>query len=151
MNRVVITQESPITNEGRALIEGSEQALREAYSAEECFTFTADELAKDHIAFFVARKDQTPVGCVALVNEATYGEVKRLYVSQSARGLGVAKLLMQSLEDQALEHGQNIIKIETGDKLVAAVKLYQSLGYSQCQKFGDYPDHPASLFMEKSL
>lgn len=133
------------------LINGSEAALRAVYTADECFTFTADELLGDKVSFFVARKIGNAMGCVALVNAAAYGEVKRLYVPDHARGLGIAKILMAHLEEQARIQGLQSVKLETGNKLAAAVTLYKSLGYSICGKFGSYEDDPVSLFMEKAL
>ena len=148
---ITVAIESPVTPEGRELIAGSEDALRAVYSEDECFTFTAEELLDDTIAFYVARKDNTAVGCVALVDYKTYGEVKRLYVPQAARGLGLAKILMAHLENEAKVKGHSSVKLETGEKLASAVSLYKALGYSVCGKFGEYDDHPASLFMEKML
>jgi putative acetyltransferase len=148
---VSVHKESPLTDEGIALINGSEDALREVYPPEECFTFTAEELVDDKISFFVARKNADAKGCIALVDEGSYGEIKRLYVPDHSRGLGVAKILMSHLEAQSKAMGHQSVKLETGEKLAAAVVLYKSLGYSVCGPFGDYEDHPASLFMEKAL
>ncbi len=151
MTQVAVTQESPVTTDGHALINGSEAALREVYAANECFTFTADELLDGKVSFFVARKNTRAMGCVALVNEGAYGEVKRLYVPDHARGLGIAKILMAYLEAQARTLGLPCIKLETGPKLVAAIALYKSLGYDICEKFGPYQENPVSLFMQKAL
>jgi putative acetyltransferase len=151
VTQITVTQESPVTEDGHKLINGSEAALRAVYTADECFTFTADELLDDKVAFFVARKNGTAMGCVALVNEAAYGEIKRLYVPDHARGLGIAKILMAHLEGRAKAQGLPLMRLETGDKLAAAVALYKSLGYSICGKFGPYEDDPVSLFMEKAL
>lgn len=151
MSDIHVTQESPVTDDGHQLINGSEAALRMVYTADECFTFTADELLGDKVSFFVARKAGQAMGCVALVNETAYGEVKRLYVPDHARGLGIAKTLMAHLENQAKAQGLQTVKLETGSKLAAAVALYKSLGYSVCGKFGPYEDDPVSLFMEKAL
>lgn len=151
MTEIRVTQESPITDDGHMLINGSEAALRSVYTADECFTFTANELQGDKVSFFVARKAGNAMGCVALVNEVAYGEVKRLYVPDHARGLGIAKILMAHLEEQARIQGLQSVKLETGNKLAAAVALYKSLGYTICGKFGPYEDDPVSVFMEKAL
>ncbi len=151
MTQITVTQESPVTDDGHMLINGSEAALRAVYSADECFTFTADELLDDKVAFFVARKNGDAMGCVALVNEGAYGEIKRLYVPDHARGLGIAKVLMAHIEVQAKTQGLPLMRLETGDKLAAAVALYKSLGYNICGKFGPYKEDPVSLFMEKAL
>lgn len=147
-----IAAEDPLTPEGRALIDGSEAALRSVYTEDECFTFTADELAKPGISFFVARsKDGTPLGCVASCDYSSYAEVKRLFVPPEGRGQGTAKALMDHLEASARADGKSCIRLETGDKLEAAVALYAARGYTKRGPFGDYEDHPASLFMEKPL
>jgi len=151
VTQITVTQESPVSEDGLWLINGSEAALRAVYTADECFTFTADELLGDKVSFFVARKIGNAMGCVALVNEAAYGEVKRLYVPDHSRGLGIAKILIAHLEEQARIQGLQSVKLETGNKLAAAVTLYKSLGYSICGKFGSYEDDPVSLFMEKAL
>ncbi len=151
MSTLTLDTESPLASEGRWLIEGSEAALREVYTEDECFSFTADELDKPNVDFFVARTGTDPVGCVALVRYADYAEVKRLYVDSSARGLGVAKALMDHLEAGAKAAGITDLRLETGPKLAAAVALYTARGYGECGRFGDYQDHPASLFMAKDL
>ena len=113
MTLIRTTKESPVSPDGLALINGSEAALLEVYAADECFSFTADELLDDKVSFFVARKDGIAVGCVALVNEANYGEVKRLFVPNEARGLGIAKILITHLEAQARALGLTCVKLET--------------------------------------
>jgi putative acetyltransferase len=146
-----IRTESPLTAHAHELIAGSEAALREVYSADECFTFTADQLDDPKITFLVAYADKDPVGCVALVDYGSYGEVKRLYVTPKARGSEAARALMSTLEDISRKMGHPSIMLETGEKLVAAVRLYQKIGYFERGPFGEYADHPASLFMEKPL
>lgn len=147
-----IAVESPLTQDAADMIEGSEAALREVYTADECFTFTAAELAHEDIIFLVARgDDNVALGCVALCDYQTYGEVKRLFVPPAGRGKGIARALMDELEERARLLGHASVKLETGDKLVAAVALYTSMGFSICGPFGDYPEHPASLFMTKDL
>lgn len=148
---LTITAESPLTPDAHRLIEGSEQALRAVYSEDECFTFTAQELDSPDITFLVARINGAAQGCVALVNCGQYGEVKRLFVLPVARGTGAARALMAALETRALAMGLSEVRLETGDKLAAAVALYQALGYAKRGPFGAYEAHPASLFMGKTL
>jgi len=151
VSALVIATENPLTDDGRRLIEGSEAALRAVYTPDECFTFTAEELDRPEVAFLVARRDAKAFGCVALVTCDGYAEVKRLYVPDSARGLGIARALMDDLETRARAAGLPLVRLETGPKLAAAVALYAARGYTERGPFGDYADHPASLFMEKRL
>lgn len=148
---ITINIESSLSDNAKALIQGSEESLREVYTEEECFTFTADELNISKIDFFVARKDNHAIGCVALLNEKNYGEIKRLFILKQFQGNGYAKVLIHALEEHAYKQSHRMIYLETGVKLKAAVALYQKLGYHVCSKFGEYNDHPASLFMKKEL
>ena len=91
------------------------------------------------------------VGCVALVDCGSYGEIKRLYVRPEWRGRGIAEALMDRLEADAGDLGLGVVRLETGSRLAAAVRLYERRGYDRCGKFGCYREHPASLFMEKRL
>jgi len=148
---LTIAVESPLSPDGRALVEGSQAALLAVFSADEIFTFSPEELATPDATFLVARDGPVPQGCVAMVDCGDYAEVKRLYVAPSGRGGGVARALMAALEARARRAGKAFVRLETGDRLVPAVALYRVLGYHVRGPFGDYPDHPASLFMEKAL
>ena len=148
---LTIATESPTSEDGRALIEGSEAAIRSVLSEDECFTFTALELVQPHITFFVARNGRKAVGCVALCQYATYAEVKRLFVTPAARGTGAARALMAHLEAAAKDANQSTIRLETAKVLSAGVALYTALGYTERGPFGDYKDISASHFLEKTL
>jgi len=148
---VTIATETPLSAEGRALVEASQRALLEVYPPEECFSYSAEELATRNTQFLVARADGAPVGCVALVDEVRYGEVKRLYVESWMRGRGVGRALMDALEAAARDIGLGLLRLETGAALGAAVGLYRAMGYAECAPFGDYPDIPSNLFMEKRI
>ena len=148
---LTIAPESPLTPEGRALIAGSQRALLEVFSPDEIFTFSPEELATPDVAFLVARDGGQALGCVAMVDCGAYAEIKRLYVPQAGRGRGLARALMAALEDRARAEGKAAIMAETGEALVPAVALYRDLGFTARGPFGDYPDHPASLFLEKPL
>ena len=149
---LAITIESPCTPDGRALIAGSDAALLDVFLPDEIFTMEPEELAVPEARFFVARDAAGGLlGCVAMVDCGSYGEVKRLFVPAAGRGQGVARALMAALEAHARTAGLPIMRLETGPVLTAAIRLYDSLGYQRRGPFGDYADHPASLFMEKAL
>jgi len=91
------------------------------------------------------------VGCAALKFHADYAEVKRVFVKPEFRGRGLSRALMSSLHALALEHGQNTLRLETGDKQLEALGLYQTLGYGRIEPFGEYRCTPQSICMEKVL
>lgn len=146
-----IQPESPLSADGRALVEGSQQALLEVFSPDEIFSFSPEELAAPGTVFLVAREGAQALACVAMVDCGDYAEVKRLFVPARARGRGLARRLMAEVEARARQAAKACVRLETGDALVAAVALYRSLGYQVRGPFGDYAEHPASLFMEKRL
>ena len=148
---LTISPESPLSADGCALIEGSQAARVDVFSPDEIFTFSPEELATPDVTFLVARDGGLAMGCVAMVDCGTYAEVKRLYVPDAGRGRGTARALMAALERQARAQGKTHVMLETGDALVPAVALYRALGYDVRGPFGTYPEHPASLFMEKVL
>lgn len=148
---LTIAAETPLSPDGRALIAASQEALLDVFTPDEIFTFSPEELAVPDATFLVARGGEGPLGCVAMVDCGDYAEVKRLFVPPAGRGKGIARRLMAELEARARAGGKAFVRLETGDALVAAVALYRDLGYRVRGPFGGYPDHPASLFMEKAL
>jgi ribosomal protein S18 acetylase RimI-like enzyme len=91
-----------------------------------------------------------PVGCGAVKHhpgEPT--EIKRMWVSESARGLGLGRRLLEELEARAATSGAAITRLETNRALVEAIALYRSAGYREVPAFNDEPfaDH----WFEKKL
>ena len=111
------------------------------------------ELISPNVTFVVAYQDGQAVGCGAakVMEDGEYGEIKRLYVSPSARGAGVARAMMALLESDMAALGVNVTRLETGIHQEAAVRLYERLGYKRIEPFGSYQQDPLSIFMEKQL
>ncbi|WOI57844.1 helix-turn-helix domain-containing GNAT family N-acetyltransferase [Palleronia sp. LCG004] len=101
-------------------------------------------------AFLLARTDDLPVGCVAVKGTGgTTGEIKRLWVSPSARGQGLARRLMEGAEDAARALGLATLRLDSNSALTEAAALYRASGWHEIARYNDdpYPD----LFFEKSL
>lgn len=78
-------------------------------------------------------------------------EIKRMYVTPGARGLGLARRILGELEADARAGGRTRMVLETGSKQPEAVTLYTSSGYEPCAKFGHYRFHELSLCFAKPL
>ncbi|MFG3169478.1 GNAT family N-acetyltransferase [Streptomyces sp. NPDC048200] len=78
-------------------------------------------------------------------------ELKRMYVVPEARGLGLARRVLATLEEDARAAGRVRMVLETGAKQPEAVSLYASSGYAPCAKFGYYRFHDLSLCYAKAL
>jgi len=109
-------------------------------------------LKQSNTAFYVASVDGGVKGFGAIVNcGSEFGEIKRMYVDPTARGLGIGRKILQMLERHALGDGLPCVRLETGVSQPEAIGLYRSCGYVEIGPFGRYLPDPLSIFMEKKL
>ncbi|UTH73386.1 GNAT family N-acetyltransferase [Chromobacterium sp. IIBBL 290-4] len=149
---VSIELEQPDQPEALALIEALDAYQKPLYPAESHHGVDVSVLMRPEAAFAVARDAAgVAVACGAVWCEPEYGELKRMYVSPSVRGMGVAKRLLDFLENQARARGCGSMALETGIHQHEAIGLYQRAGYDFCLPFGDYLDDPYSVFMRKPI
>ncbi|MEU6387977.1 helix-turn-helix domain-containing GNAT family N-acetyltransferase [Streptomyces sp. NPDC046939] len=98
------------------------------------------ELRPPRGLFLVARLHGEPVGCGGLkLPPGAPAEIKRLWVSPRARGLGLARRLLAELEERAARHGSDRVRLDTNKALEAAVRLYRTSGYREVPAFNDEP------------
>ena len=110
----------------------------------------AGDMVRPKGLFLVALSDGLPIGCVGLKgHDGTWAEVKRLWVSPAARGLGLATRLMARLEEGARDLGIGMLRLDTNSALPEAVALYRNSGWTEIERFNDdpYPD----VFFEKDI
>jgi GNAT superfamily N-acetyltransferase len=100
--------------------------------------------------FVVARSAAGPVGCGALkIKDGRVGEIKRMWVDSSVRGLGVGRRILQVLERKADQRGLRLLRLETNQTLKEAQALYRRSGYREVQAFND--ERYAHHWFEKTL
>ncbi|WUJ73538.1 helix-turn-helix domain-containing GNAT family N-acetyltransferase [Kribbella soli] len=98
----------------------------------------------------VATLRSEPVGCGALkLHGAEPAEIKRMWVSPDARGLGLGRRLLAELERTAAAHGATAVRLETNHNLKEAIALYRSSGFTEVPAFNTEPY--AHHWFEKSL
>lgn len=78
-------------------------------------------------------------------------EVKRIVVDAAARGRGVARVVMAEMERLALARGIHSLILQTGDRQLAAIALYESIGYTPTPVYGAYVGVPFAVCFEKRL
>jgi DNA-binding MarR family transcriptional regulator/GNAT superfamily N-acetyltransferase len=99
-----------------------------------------DELRPPAGIFLVASMRSDPIGCGGLkFHDDAPTEIKRMWVAESARGLGVGRRLLGELEDRAAQHGATTVRLETNKTLVEAIHMYRSTGYIEVPPFNDEP------------
>ena len=101
---------------------------------------------------YVAYVDGEPAGCIALRKlEPGVCEMKRLYLRESARGLGLGVRLIEQVIADAQEIGYAKMRLDTyPPKMGKAVSLYEAHGFYEIPPYYDNP-HAGVLYMEKTL
>lgn len=83
------------------------------------------------------------------IDESTC-EMKRLYVSPDARGLGLGRTLVLRILDEARTLGYRAIRLDTLPQMGDAQALYPGLGFRDIEPYYDTPI-PGTRFMELDL
>ena len=148
---VTVRLGSPHEPGATALLQASHAYLQSLYPPEDNFFLSIDTLAAPHVSFFVAELAGDTIGCAALANKGSYGEVKSMFTAPAARGTGTGAALMGELEAHARAQNLPLMRLETGDNLYPAHRLYERHGFTRCGPFGDYREAVHSVFMEKRL
>ncbi len=151
MSDITISRGDPHSAGASALLRASHALMEELFPSESNHYLSIDALCSDDIAFFIATRGGETLGCAALAAKPGYGEVKSMFVAPAARGTGTGAALLKTLEDHARRLGLTHLRLETGNTLHAAHRLYERAGFTYRGPFGDYQDDPISLFMEKTL
>lgn len=88
--------------------------------------------------FFVATLCGEPIGCGGLqFHRDAPPDIKRMWVAESVRGLGIGRRLLAELEACAAASGSRVLRLETNRSLGEAIDLYRSSGYREVDAFND--------------
>ena len=94
---------------------------------------------------FVARLDGTIAGSAQLQrmpknNEAQsyLGQLSTFFVAPWARGHGLARMLVESVEKAARSAGLRVLNLDVRETQTRAIRLYDQLGY---QRYGTHPHY----------
>ncbi len=155
-NVVRIEAAPTATEEVRSLVGELETILSAEYPPEQRHGLPLDAIFQPHIRFFLARLRGAAVGCGGVAIFSDFAEVKRMYVREVARGQGVADAILAHIEEEVCDAGLSLLRLETGERQVAAVRFYARAGFRRCPAFGAYalmaPQSIAtSVFFEKRI
>lgn len=99
----------------------------------------------------LALEEGRPAGCVALRPIAGGAcEMKRLFVRDEFRGLGIGRRLAEAIVKAGREMGYRSMKLDTVPKLKEALGLYASMGFEPTEPYVFNPLEGA-IFLEKKL
>jgi GNAT superfamily N-acetyltransferase len=98
------------------------------------------ELTPPAGCFLIAYRHGQAAGCGAVKHRAgAPSELKRMWVAESARGLGIGRRLLGELEAQAARSGASAVRLDTNRALVEAIAMYRSAGYIEVPAFNGEP------------
>ena len=99
-----------------------------------------DELTPPAGLFLVAYLRGEAIGCGGVKHRpGGPSEIKRMWVAEGARGLGIARRMLTELEAEAGRNGAEMIRLETNGALVEAIEMYRKAGYVEVAPFNDEP------------
>lgn len=114
--------------------------------------FRPEEEPTARSVFLVGWLGDEPVACGAirpLVDEVA--EVKRMYVKNTYRGRGFSRAILVALEGAARDLAFTTLRLETGNRQSAAIRLYESAGFHRIEPFGIYVGSERSVCFEKQI
>ena len=112
---------------------------------------TADVFAAADACWLVAYDDGVAVGCGGLRTLAPgVGEIKRMFVSAPARGSGIGRLLLRTLEGRARAAGHERVRLLTTPMLSEACALYEAEGYGEIERRPG-EEGRVEIWLEKAL
>ena len=124
--------------------------FRAGFDLHKGVTYDIADFAPPRGCLLIARLHGAAIGCGALRTlEPRLGEIKRMWIAPSARGLGLGRRMLAELEREAKRRRMRLLRLDTNRSLRQALKLYRSSGYREIECFNDnpYADH----WFEKKL
>jgi GNAT superfamily N-acetyltransferase len=151
----VIREEAPTGAASRALFAEYMALVRDRLGDD--FTPTEDIFATEGAfdgpgtAWLVVYEDDRPVACGGLRPvEPGVGEIKRMFVTASARRRGHGRQLLAELERRAREAGYDRVRLYTTAVLSEARALYDDAGYRRVD-IAAVDDRADDAWLEKRL
>jgi len=134
------------------LVEYGRFVIAQPGAARFCFGTLEKEAERLPLSFqehgggcLMAFVDDNPAGFVAWRAMPTAiapdaWELKRLWVRDVARGLGLGRALTQAVLDRAFDAGRNAVYLDTAPaSMGTAYRLYLEMGSTQCAPYNDNP------------
>ena len=136
------------------------RAYADALGVDLCFQGFDEELAtlpgkyappKGELLLALA-PDSRAIGCVALrpLDASGLCEMKRLYVEDAARGLGVGRALVAAIIAAAEARGYAEMRLDSLPSMQAALALYRSFGFGPIAAYCFNPV-PGTVYLARRL
>jgi putative acetyltransferase len=151
---IVITTENSLTDELAQVLQAHWLFCTSSTPIEHVYALDASKLFSPDITVFGARINGELIGVGAMRKlDVVHAELKSMHTLAKSRGLGVGKAIVAHIEDFARSSGIERISLETGtsEAFKPARELYKTLGYKNCEAFGDYVLSEDNMCMTKLI
>jgi putative acetyltransferase len=102
--------------------------------------------------YLISYYSDQPVGMAAhRPIDAITTEVRRMFVVKRVRRIGIARALLERIEEHASSVGFARMVLETGNRQLPAMRLYEAYGFTRIEPFGQYKHDPTSVCYSKSI
>ncbi|HEY2868692.1 MAG TPA: helix-turn-helix domain-containing GNAT family N-acetyltransferase [Gaiellales bacterium] len=124
----------------RAYVAELNRRSESGYDPAEGVSAGPQELRPPAGAFIVAYLSNEAVGCGAVKHRPNGpSDIKRMWVSENVRGMGLGRRMLEHLETEARRSGAGAARLETNGGLTEAIALYRAAGYREVKPFNDEP------------
>lgn len=149
-----ISVDDPATPDVAALIEQHLALMRALSPPEDVHALDLESLRHPAVLLVSCRSHGEVLGIGALKQiDPGQAEVTSMYVTEAARGRGIARTIVDHLLAVARQRGLQRVSLETGSQpeFAPARSLYRSVGFEPCGPFGSYEASEASAFLTLDL
>lgn len=101
-----------------------------------------EEMSKENSVFLMAFEDETPIGYVGLSTVLDEGYMGNLGVIENYRRKGIGRALMNELINECKAMDSAFVTLEVRASNTPAVKLYESLGFTEAGRRKNYYKEP---------
>ncbi len=136
-----------------ALIGQVQNYYERIYGGHDGDLMAADEFSPPGGLFLVGYLDGEPVACGGWRRRDERSvEIKRMYVAESVRRAGLARVMLAELEHRAAAAGVAQVVLNTGYRQTDAMRFYEANGYRPSDdRYGHYEHIHGAFFYVKDL
>jgi putative acetyltransferase len=151
---VVIAADDPSADDVGALLRRHLEFTSSQSPPEDMHALDVGGLLDPAVTLLSCRRDGELLAIGALRHlDDRHAEIKSMHTAEAARGLGLARAMLDRLIALARERGHTRASLETGSMAAfgPARALYASAGFTECGPFADYAPSVNSTFMTLAL
>jgi putative acetyltransferase len=151
---VVIAADDPSADDVGALLRRHLEFTSSQSPPEDMHALDVGGLLDPAVTLLSCRRDGELLAIGALRHlDDRHAEIKSMHTAEAARGLGLARAMLDRLIALARERGYTRVSLETGSMAAfgPARALYASAGFTECGPFADYAPSVNSTFMTLAL